>query len=402
MTKFIRATICIAGAFVLFLMGHPAYAASVQVTLPNFQVTLNGKQIENAARQYPLVVYKEITYFPMTYDDSRFLGLESNYTLQTGLDVRHTGITGNDNDDQSVAGNPQRATAQTAAFSIRVNGKTIDHNEEEYPLLIFRNITYFPLTWRFAVDEFGWEYHFDSVRGLVIHSRPPEPVVQPAPEQITDLVHEAAAMLQDGEWLSATLRSYSRYANRIYGMINEHRPSASIYYRLVEMTEVDYPDNTANPRVTGHILDRDGYLYFSDDGNTWSPENDGDFTASDWFTFTELPNMMAALERLRQLPKDTLEYIWVDTDEGYPRLQLSFMDEEPNSMPSEFSDVRSPGYFYRHTFYFDMQDHCLRSYWASQVMFFIGDDGGFDFIARPTTYYDVIDLDYKPFAIPTP
>lgn len=31
-------------------------------------------------------------------------------------------------------------------------------------------MTYFPLTWRFAVEEFGWEYHFDAKSGLSIRS----------------------------------------------------------------------------------------------------------------------------------------------------------------------------------------------------------------------------------------
>jgi len=35
--------------------------------------------------------------------------------------------------------------------------------------LIFRDITYFPLTWRFAVDEFAWEYKFTNEDGLKIN-----------------------------------------------------------------------------------------------------------------------------------------------------------------------------------------------------------------------------------------
>lgn len=35
-------------------------------------------------------------------------------------------------------------------------------------MLSYRNVTYFPLTWRFAVDEFGWKYNFNSKTGLVI------------------------------------------------------------------------------------------------------------------------------------------------------------------------------------------------------------------------------------------
>ena len=407
MKKLVHGAVYTALVSILVLYGvsayaTSAYAASVQITLPGFPITLNGIQIENAARPYPLVVYKGITYFPMTYNDSRFLGLESNYTPQTGLDIRHTGIAGNFDDDQSMTSNPQKATAQTAAFSIRVNGKPIDNNVEEYPLLLYRNITYFPLTWRFAVDEFGWEYHFDHTSGLVIYSTPPGPVALPSPGQIADLVDEAVTKLQRGEWLNATLRSFSRYENRIYGIIHEHRPSAATYYQVVEQPGPGWPDNTANPQVIGHILDRDGQRYISDDGSLWTPINDTDFTLPGWFTFAELPDMMDALERLRGLPKDTLDNVWADTDEGYLRLQLSFLDEEPQSMPSELSDVRSPGYFYRHTFYFDLRERCLRSYWVSQDMFFIEDDGVISFIAPPTTYYHVIDLGYQPFAIPSP
>ena len=32
----------------------------------------------------------------------------------------------------------------------------------------FREVTYFPLTWRFAVEEFGWEYRFDTDNGLTV------------------------------------------------------------------------------------------------------------------------------------------------------------------------------------------------------------------------------------------
>ena len=51
-------------------------ATAVSVTIPTFQVRLNDVIIDNAYSQYPLIVYKDITYFPMTYYDSRFMGLE--------------------------------------------------------------------------------------------------------------------------------------------------------------------------------------------------------------------------------------------------------------------------------------------------------------------------------------
>ena len=170
MKKLISVLTCSVVVISLFFISFPVYAASVQVALPSFNVTLNGTQIENATRQYPLIVYNDITYFPMTYHDCRFLSLESNYTAQSGLDIQKTGISGNYNADTMSGRNPQRATAQTAVFSIHVNGKVVDNSREQYPLLLYKDITYFPLTWRFAVDEFGWEYSFDNVRGLTINS----------------------------------------------------------------------------------------------------------------------------------------------------------------------------------------------------------------------------------------
>ena len=52
---------------------------TVTVTLPTFAVTLNDTKIDSAHSEYPLIVYRDITYFPMTYHASRFLHLKSNW-----------------------------------------------------------------------------------------------------------------------------------------------------------------------------------------------------------------------------------------------------------------------------------------------------------------------------------
>ncbi|MFA7079011.1 MAG: hypothetical protein WC147_11470, partial [Syntrophomonas sp.] len=66
-----RITLLLMIIFTLGIFTVPAYAASgnVKVVLPASKVTLNGTVIENATNQYPLIVYKDITYFPMTYYD---------------------------------------------------------------------------------------------------------------------------------------------------------------------------------------------------------------------------------------------------------------------------------------------------------------------------------------------
>lgn len=157
------------------LYAAPALAADVTVALPTFPVTLNGVTMEQSKSQYPMLVYKDITYVPMTWADTRLLGLESSWTQQAGLSIVKAATVQDSKTAQSAyqpyttsTANAKSYKAATASGKISVNGKTITNSNEEYPLLVFRDITYFPLTWRFAVNEFGWDYSFDQKNGLVI------------------------------------------------------------------------------------------------------------------------------------------------------------------------------------------------------------------------------------------
>ncbi|MFC3845680.1 hypothetical protein ACYEXS_29955 [Paenibacillus sp. MAH-36] len=66
---------------------------NVRVTLPNFEVKLNGHKVENQFREYPLLVYRDITYFPMTWYDTRLLGLEANWSQGEGLNIKQKQVT---------------------------------------------------------------------------------------------------------------------------------------------------------------------------------------------------------------------------------------------------------------------------------------------------------------------
>ena len=59
---------------------------NVQITIPTFKVTLNGNVIDSVNSQYPLIIYSDITYFPMTYNDSRLLGIDSTFTTESGIE----------------------------------------------------------------------------------------------------------------------------------------------------------------------------------------------------------------------------------------------------------------------------------------------------------------------------
>lgn len=143
---------------------------AVSVSLPTFNITMNNVKIDNNERLYPVIVYKDITYVPMTYKDSRFLGLETKWSFEEGLQVNNINTTISYNPDRGYS-NRTLESAFIPESRIRVNGKEIYNRNETYPLLLFRDITYFPLTWRFMVDEFGWSSSFDAVNGLIINSQ---------------------------------------------------------------------------------------------------------------------------------------------------------------------------------------------------------------------------------------
>lgn len=163
-------------AGLLTISGSVALAEEqVTVTVPTFPVTLNGISMEQATSLYPSLIYKDITYVPMTYYDAQLLGLTSQWETASGLCIQKADFVAEQQTAQqqyvpykSKSKNGSSYSALRPDFAITVNNKRIDNSKEKYPLLVFRDVTYFPLTWRFAVDEFGWNYTFDSAKGLNI------------------------------------------------------------------------------------------------------------------------------------------------------------------------------------------------------------------------------------------
>ena len=155
---------------VMILLNISVYAEQeVEITIPDFDVVIGDQIIDNVHNKYPMILYKNITYFPMTWNFSRALGLESNWSNDTGLAIGKTTEYENLNQDLSANNDVNKSfRAEIATFDIKLNDKMLSNAEETYPILVFRNITYFPLTWKFTVDEFGWESKYNDETGLKI------------------------------------------------------------------------------------------------------------------------------------------------------------------------------------------------------------------------------------------
>jgi len=156
--------------FLLFISTVYAETDEVEVIIPDFDVRVNDVLINTQESQYPILSYNNITYFPMTSDYVQAIGLTLKFNQNDGLEISKNGqyseleqrFLGSSNQLNSVH------KAELVPFKISVNGKVIDNSKETYPLLLYKNITYFPMTWRFCVDEFDWTTKWDDKKGFEI------------------------------------------------------------------------------------------------------------------------------------------------------------------------------------------------------------------------------------------
>lgn len=141
------------------IISVPAHAKEneVRVKIAPFYTQIQNVSVDNRYVEYPLITYKDITYFPMTYQLCAFLGLRSGFDPEKGLYI--TSIPCGYTADAPLFGgeavNSLSASykAVIPTYPVYLNGQLIDNSKEEYPLLNFRDITYFPMTWHFAYEE---------------------------------------------------------------------------------------------------------------------------------------------------------------------------------------------------------------------------------------------------------
>jgi len=142
-----------------------------RVYVPEYPFVVNGISLDYSEAMYPLIVYNDITYFPMTWHHCRMLGITTRWESDTNeLFIKREDSEWEIPDYGRIDNTEAYLYAPVADYDIYVNDKKIDNSSEEYPILTFRKVTYFPMTWEYMAEEFGWSYTFDNENGLVINS----------------------------------------------------------------------------------------------------------------------------------------------------------------------------------------------------------------------------------------
>lgn len=161
-------------AFVLALPLMPLSpveaASSVRVNLPYFPVKINGQTLDQTHSQYPFLYYKDVTYLPLTWNNLQTLGLRYGWSEEEGLWV-YSGWSSNletfpAQDLMESANSDSVYTAHLAQGSIRIGEASIDNSKEPYPFLMFRDVTYMPLTWHFIHDLLQMDIRWSEGEGL--------------------------------------------------------------------------------------------------------------------------------------------------------------------------------------------------------------------------------------------
>nr|WP_210023537.1 MULTISPECIES: YHYH domain-containing protein [unclassified Paenibacillus] len=133
----------------------------VKAAIPSFSVVVNGQSVSNSLTRYPVIEYKDITYFPMTWNYTQALGIETKWDNEIGFVIRKT-----DNKAADLVldygSTSSKLDAKGPDFNVFVNDVWIDNSKEQYPILVLNDVTYFPMTWYYAVDELGLTIKFEN------------------------------------------------------------------------------------------------------------------------------------------------------------------------------------------------------------------------------------------------
>ncbi|WP_312029552.1 YHYH domain-containing protein [Paenibacillus sedimenti] len=143
----------------------------LKAVLPSYKTKINGTEIDNAYAEYPVLSYKDITYFPMTWTYTQALGVDVNWSADTGFSIRKTDNKASELTQKKGQYNSPYAEyiIDLPTYNIFVNDSWLDNYSEDYPVIVYKDITYFPMTWKFAVDELGLTMNYDSTNGFSIN-----------------------------------------------------------------------------------------------------------------------------------------------------------------------------------------------------------------------------------------
>ncbi|MCL2497005.1 MAG: copper amine oxidase N-terminal domain-containing protein [Symbiobacteriaceae bacterium] len=141
----------------------------VEAELANISMYINGGEVAVARSRYPLLLYNDITYLPLTWYLGQALGLEVSYDYANNiLKVRPDNLIPLLSLRQELLAPEQpslqlgsKVQATTVAYTVYIGEEEVT-SSATWPLLSYQYITYLPLTWHYAYELLNINYQFSS------------------------------------------------------------------------------------------------------------------------------------------------------------------------------------------------------------------------------------------------
>lgn len=146
-------------------------AASVKAAEPptfsvstiDFPVTINHVSFDEQKKlEYPMFLYNNITYFPLTYSNLTLAGLNIDVVGTEIMLGCEKNIVSKMYERDKIALLPdgESIEARESPYELYVNGEK--YKDEKYPILFHKDIVYMPLTWDLTRNKLNWDFWFDG------------------------------------------------------------------------------------------------------------------------------------------------------------------------------------------------------------------------------------------------
>lgn len=137
--------------------------SEVMVTIPKLRSEINGQEIDNLHNKYPNILYNEQIYMPLADNYINGLGIynfaKDKKEINLKYKMYYPGFKGdlggyNEYDKEYIA--------EIAEVDIYYYDEKIEYNNQDYPILKFRDEIYIPLNWEMAKELDIYLYYKES------------------------------------------------------------------------------------------------------------------------------------------------------------------------------------------------------------------------------------------------
>ena len=132
----------------------------IEVLLSENLVELNGRRYKNSDIEYPFINYLGYSYIPLTYYGCRMLGINCDWTEETGVVLSSGGAISEDIVGDNGMTERVYEKADIYKGKLTINGTTYEYGDTAYPLIHYKNVVYMPVLWQTGMEALGIEYSF--------------------------------------------------------------------------------------------------------------------------------------------------------------------------------------------------------------------------------------------------